>query len=168
MLYLIESSDYYKIGYTKNLKIRIQQYKTCNPDFKLLGTIDGDQIDEKILHNKCKKYHYKNEWYYKNRIILKTFKSYVSNDSERELYLNQCKKPKSNEIVQLNFAFKVIRVWPSQAEAERQLSLYQGAISKVLNKSISVGGFKWKTIDKLSEEEKTSLKICGEPTLKTE
>lgn len=36
MLYLIESDCFVKIGYTENLENRYNQYKTDNPNFRML------------------------------------------------------------------------------------------------------------------------------------
>jgi predicted GIY-YIG superfamily endonuclease len=36
MLYLIESGDYYKIGTTTDIKRRMQDYRTHNPDVELI------------------------------------------------------------------------------------------------------------------------------------
>jgi hypothetical protein len=46
MLYLIQSLNYYKIGYTSNLKSRMDAYKTMNPHVVLLGIKEGTQKDE--------------------------------------------------------------------------------------------------------------------------
>lgn len=36
MIYLIESGNFYKIGFTENLKSRMKQYTTHNPDYRLI------------------------------------------------------------------------------------------------------------------------------------
>lgn len=48
MIYLIQSREYMKIGYTNNLKRRLQQYSTNNPDYKLLCLSEGTKQDERI------------------------------------------------------------------------------------------------------------------------
>lgn len=41
MIYLIESGNFYKIGFTENLKSRMKQYATHNPDCKLIDSFEG-------------------------------------------------------------------------------------------------------------------------------
>lgn len=82
MIYLIQSGNFLKIGYTSDIVKRMKQYNTCNPDYILLGITEGNREDEKRLHNKFSKLKHKNEWFYYNDSILKEFKSYgtVSDD----------------------------------------------------------------------------------------
>ena len=56
MLYLIQSSNFLKIGYTSNLENRKKDYKTHNPDFKILATRKGTKKDESYLHKLLHKY----------------------------------------------------------------------------------------------------------------
>lgn len=52
MLYLIESGNYGKIGFTENsetLNRRLISYNTHNPDFRFIGTTEGDKNVEKHL-----------------------------------------------------------------------------------------------------------------------
>ena len=69
--YLIEQGNYYKIGFTVNIKSRIKSYETHNVDFKPIGYLRGNF--EKELQNKFKQYQYKNEWFHKNDEILNEF-----------------------------------------------------------------------------------------------
>lgn len=53
MLYLLESTKYFKIGFTENLdtlQTRMQSYRTHNPEFSLIGVKDGDVYEEKEYH----------------------------------------------------------------------------------------------------------------------
>lgn len=77
MIYLIESSNYYKIGFTTDLDTRIKSYITANPDFRLIDTKIGSKQDETNLHKLCKKYKYKNEWFFKNEEILNIWNSFI-------------------------------------------------------------------------------------------
>lgn len=43
MVYLIQSGKYLKVGYAENLMSRLKAYDTHNPDYQLLGVIDGDR-----------------------------------------------------------------------------------------------------------------------------
>lgn len=76
-LYLIQSGEYLKIGFTKNLQERIKSYNTHNPNYKLLETRDGTYADESYLHKKLKKFsiNRNSEWMYYDNIIIKTFKT---------------------------------------------------------------------------------------------
>lgn len=61
MLYLIENENFYKIGYSNNVKNRMYTYKTHNPDCDLVKVIEGTNNDEKNLHKICEKYRYSKE-----------------------------------------------------------------------------------------------------------
>ena len=76
MLYLIENENLYKIGYTANIKTRMGNYKTHNPECVLINTIEGSSNDEKQLHKLCEEYRYSKEWFYKNDNILELFNNY--------------------------------------------------------------------------------------------
>lgn len=49
MVYLIQSGKYLKVGYAENLMSRLKAYDTHNPDYQLLGVIDGDRTVEKEI-----------------------------------------------------------------------------------------------------------------------
>lgn len=70
MLYLIKSSKYLKIGYTKNINNRLAAYNTCNPDYELLDVVEGTEQDEQDFHKIISEYKYKGEWFYFNQEIL--------------------------------------------------------------------------------------------------
>ena len=70
--YLIKQGKFYKIGYTVDLKSRILSYETHNIDFKVIGYLNGNC--EKELQKMFKEYHYKKEWFHKNKEILNEFK----------------------------------------------------------------------------------------------
>lgn len=76
MIYLIESGEYYKIGYTQDLDKRLKQYATHNPNIKLIDSQDGDTKDENNLHYMCKPFLVENEWFKKDPEILKIWKVY--------------------------------------------------------------------------------------------
>ena len=56
MIYLIESDSFIKIGYTENIERRFIQYKTDNPNFRILDVTIGDKAVETSLQNKYKKW----------------------------------------------------------------------------------------------------------------
>lgn len=81
MIYLIESGNFYKIGFTENLKSRMKQYTTHNPDYRLIDNFDGDKEDEKELHELYKEFHHSLEWFNKDERILEIFQEYKNSDT---------------------------------------------------------------------------------------
>lgn len=77
MVYLIKSGNYLKIGYSQDVKKRLQHYTTHNPDIVLLDTIEGDESMEKMLHNLCKEFRLNNkqEWFHLNPFIIDVWNS---------------------------------------------------------------------------------------------
>lgn len=63
MLYLIQSGEYVKIGYTYNIHTRIQNYQTHNPEIKFLGAKQGDLSLEQKYHTILKDKLVKGEWF---------------------------------------------------------------------------------------------------------
>lgn len=76
MLYLIESSDYYKIGYASDIDRRLKQYNTHNPDYVVIDIKEGDTKDEALLHKKCKEFRIKGEWFEKCSDVLDAWYTY--------------------------------------------------------------------------------------------
>ena len=74
MIYLIESGNFYKIGFTENLKSRMKQYATHNPDCKLIDSFEGYIEDEKQLHELCKEFN-------QDKRILEIFQEYKNSDT---------------------------------------------------------------------------------------
>lgn len=70
MLYLMLSSEYLKVGYSKNVPKRLCSYDTCNPDYLLLDVVDGNTQDESEFHRLISRYHYKLEWYHFDQEII--------------------------------------------------------------------------------------------------
>ena len=69
MLYLLESTNYYKVGFTENyetLDKRITSYKTHNPDFKLIKIYNGGIKEEKFIHKLLSEHLHYGEWFHKN------------------------------------------------------------------------------------------------------
>lgn len=77
ILYLMQSGNYLKIGYTKNFANRFSAYKTHNPDIKILATREGTYADESYLHKRLKCYLIEkySEWMFYNEEIIKVFKT---------------------------------------------------------------------------------------------
>lgn len=88
MLYLIKSNDYLKIGYTDNLKQRIKSYKTTNPSFEVLDTMEGTKNNEIKIHSLLKEYKYQTEWFYNKPEVLQVwndFKKYGIGDLSQKV-----------------------------------------------------------------------------------
>lgn len=76
MIYLIESPNYYKIGYTDNVERRLKQYKTHCLEINLLDFKEGTSTDETNLHKACSEFKVENEWFRKDPEILKIWDTY--------------------------------------------------------------------------------------------
>ncbi len=65
MIYFIaQNNNTIKIGYSKNIKKRINSLKTASPyPLLLLGYIEGNMDMEKFLHEKFKRFHLEREWF---------------------------------------------------------------------------------------------------------
>lgn len=86
MIYLIQSGNYLKIGYTTNIENRMKQYQTCNPDVFLIKIIDGEYPYENYLHKKFNKYLFKNEWFFYNKSIVDYFLNYEVKASYPDIF----------------------------------------------------------------------------------
>ena len=79
MLYLIKSPSncgkILKIGYTNDIKRRLDSYKSENPDSELLATREGDEAFEHKLHKYFHRFKYTSgrEWFYYNEEIVDEF-----------------------------------------------------------------------------------------------
>lgn len=96
MLYLLESLNKYKIGFTKDfetLKLRMSSYKTHNPNFTLLGVRDGSKEDEKYYHRllNCQP---ESEW---TKIESSSFINNIKNEFILEAYIASLFKGKIEE-----------------------------------------------------------------------
>lgn len=82
MLYFIESGIYAKIGYSKDFGEpfikRIEQYKSCNPAFRVVDTAEGNFEDEQRLHKLYSKYlvNGNREWCYAKNLVTKIWIEY--------------------------------------------------------------------------------------------
>ena len=83
MLYFIKQEgkeqNYLKIGYSKNIDSRINQYNTYNPDFKILGIASGDKEQETLLHDLIKNFKYKTEWFIEDEEVYNVWDNYLKN-----------------------------------------------------------------------------------------
>lgn len=80
MVYLLENSGYYKVGSTQNLQTRLQSYKTNNPtNTVVLDIIElAGEIEENQLHQLLEKYKHRNEWYIKDKNVIKIWNEFKS------------------------------------------------------------------------------------------
>ena len=64
-----------KIGYAKNVKSRMETYKTCNPLVEKLNEREGDYELESYLHKYFSKFLYPSccEWFYYDQSIVDNF-----------------------------------------------------------------------------------------------
>jgi hypothetical protein len=77
MIYLIQSGNLYKIGYTNNLEHRFDQYKQHNPTAILLDSKEGSRKDESNLHKLCEEYRIdRPEWFDSDKVVT-IFKDYI-------------------------------------------------------------------------------------------
>lgn len=77
MIYLIQSGNLYKIGYTTNLEHRFDQYKQHNPTAILLDSKEGSRKDESNLHKLCEEYRIdRPEWFNSDKVVT-IFKDYI-------------------------------------------------------------------------------------------
>lgn len=60
-IYLIESGNYYKIGFAKNLETRFSAYDVHNPDWKLVDYFVAPQYIEKEIHSECEPFKHRGE-----------------------------------------------------------------------------------------------------------
>lgn len=85
MLYLIKSYSAIKIGSTNNIKTRMREYKTHNPDAELIDIADGTEIEEKLLHSKLKRFKYKSsiEWFIDCKEVREEWDNYVKSTGKK-------------------------------------------------------------------------------------
>lgn len=72
MLYVLKSTQFYKVGFTENsntLNKRINTYKTHNPDFQIIGLYEGTKEDEKKIHSLLSEHKHFGEWFNKNEYV---------------------------------------------------------------------------------------------------
>ena len=65
MIYVIESGNYFKVGFTTNLDSRKCAYDTHNPDWKIYMVFEGDMALETGIQRELKKYNHRGEWFNK-------------------------------------------------------------------------------------------------------
>ena len=76
MIYLIQLDNAYKIGYSDNIKDRINHLSKTHLDVKIISLREGDKKHEQLLHNACKEFHIKNELFKIDKLVIEIFKTY--------------------------------------------------------------------------------------------
>jgi hypothetical protein len=80
--YTIESQGLYKIGKAKNVEKRIKAYKTHNPMFKLIKTIEGDYEEQLHIIYKNKRSHL--EWFNLTQDDVLNVENIINRDPEKD------------------------------------------------------------------------------------
>lgn len=172
LLYLIQSGNYLKIGITKDIVARLQEYQTHNPDIKVIAIREGLRSDELLLHHTLKDYLIgSSEWMTYSQEIIDTFNNITlphsgeTKENLRQLredlnysMSNHNKNPKNKgknngmhgkipanakSVIQLDLDGNFIKEWRSAAEAKKFLGIDN--ITVVCNgKRKQAGGYLWK------------------------
>lgn len=77
MIYLVKLDSAYKIGYTSELKKRINSYKTSCINVELISFREGNMNNEKELHSVLNDYNIRNELYEINDDVKNLFETFV-------------------------------------------------------------------------------------------
>ena len=82
IVYIVETEDFIKVGFTRNLASRLAQINTCTPhQVKLVHSFPGTIQDEQQIHRALGDSRHKLEWFRKTESVLayveqlKTFRS---------------------------------------------------------------------------------------------
>ena len=114
MLYLIRDRDYIKIGFTDNLDQRQKAYETTNCYAEVIMTKDGSRRDEKILHELCKQWHYKNEWFNYDDEIIRIFKEYKPDVEEEVNNLKKKVKELEDSLKNINCKLNALSIFTKE------------------------------------------------------
>lgn len=172
MVYLIESTDSYKIGYTIDLSGRIKQYNTHNPVIMVLDIIEGGtQYEESQLKSLLSEYNIKGEWFEKVPEVLKIWKHYKDSFKKEKTseysiemqkiydrYMNDVKDIKENcnnlriaaekQYALLKYAFKLV---------DRYSTIIKVLCRKILNGDSTLKSFAESILDGLNKTEEYNL-----------
>lgn len=78
IIYLVETKNYCKIGFTTNLWKRFKQYCTHNPDINLVAFRNGNKKAEDLFHILLQRYLInKTEWMKKDKFIYDCFRKLI-------------------------------------------------------------------------------------------
>ena len=82
MIYLIQSNNLYKIGYTSNIEQRMNAYKAMNPNTIILNYKEGSTKDEVELHHLCYEYRTEQKEWFNSDKVIEIFNNYKSKYKE--------------------------------------------------------------------------------------
>lgn len=192
MIYLMESGEYYKIGYAKDVEKRMKAYNTHNPNYKLIDVIEGTKSDEVALHELCGEYQDKLEWFTKVPEILIIWKIYKKNAQlTQKIYKNNIQLiQKKNQEISNDIKYLKNQIEPLSKQIQEQSenfnlavetlqkyylfinNLYNGLIQDISPKEIfetiisdfkQVGCINEKELDKINKRlDEWILKITSE------
>ena len=177
MIYLIDFESCYKIGRTFDLKNRMRQFCTARENAECLEVIlypeitldlkSKDEEMEKELHVRCKKFHITKELFTKSPEVLDIFLKYKEEVGDLDRHKEEIDNflSKKNPVIlnklsiyQYSLEGKLLKEFPSRAEAERTNNIRRGSIKEVLNgRQRMVGGYFWS--DHLLSEDEISEKV---------
>lgn len=121
-----------KIGYAKNVKNRMETYKTCNPLVEKLNEREGDYELESYLHKYFSKFLYPSccEWFYYDQSIVDNFDK-INMSDDKEYILGKWKKGIINELSSIpELIRRVINDKDVQKEVEKEM-LSEGQVEKL-------------------------------------
>lgn len=71
MVYYVKCKEYIKVGFTTDIKERLNSAKTFNPfDIVLLKVTEGSMEDERRIHKVLEAYRHKGEWFHAHSNVL--------------------------------------------------------------------------------------------------
>lgn len=111
-----------KIGYAKNIKNRLEAYKTCNPLVEKLNEREGDYELESYLHKYFSKFLYPScsEWFYYDQSIVDNFDK-INISDDKEYILGKWKKEIINKFSSIpELMRRVINDKDIQKEVEKK------------------------------------------------
>lgn len=138
MIYLVQLDNAYKIGYAKNINIRIKNLSTTHVIVNLIDSKEGSYKDEKELHNLCNEFKIKNELFKISDNVIDIFKNYIPYNEE----ITEIKKVKTNIdlnniVLPKNYSSIILL---TDEELSKEINLSVKTIQR-LNKSLIDKGF---------------------------
>lgn len=130
MIYLMESGEYYKIGYAKDVEKRMKAYNTHNPNYKLIDVMEGTKSDEAALHELCGEYQDKLEWFTKVPEILIIWKIYKKNAQlTQKIYKNNIQLiQKKNQEISNDIKYLKNQIEPLSKQIQEQSENFNLAV----------------------------------------
>lgn len=92
MIYFLQSGQDgpIKIGFTNSIDNRLSALQVNSPySIKALGTMEGDEQKEKWLHEQFSDFHFRGEWFWPAKSLLKFIKDNTADINDRPAILDQ-------------------------------------------------------------------------------